>query len=63
MVDAAQIRASEDLVRIIRQMQDMWIFGKLDAIPDVPQNESQREDLVKLASQLIQGAIEGQNGN
>jgi hypothetical protein len=54
-----QIRASEDLVRIIRQMQEMWIFGKLDSIPDVPQTESQREDLVKLASDLIQGAIDG----
>jgi hypothetical protein len=46
-------------------MQEMWIFGKLDSIPDVPETESQREDLVKLASQLIQGAIDsdGRNGS
>jgi hypothetical protein len=44
-------------------MQEMWIIGKLDSIPDVPQTESQREDLVKLASQLIQDAIDGDGVN
>jgi hypothetical protein len=44
-------------------MQEMWIFGKLDSIPDEPQSESQREDLVKLASQLIQDAIDGVSSN
>jgi len=47
-----KIRASEDLLRLIRQMQEMWLFGKLDMVPG-KEEEKEEADLVELASQVI----------
>jgi hypothetical protein len=29
-----QIRAAEDLISLVRQMQELWVFGRLDPAKD-----------------------------
>jgi hypothetical protein len=53
-----QIRASEDLLTLIRQMQEIWLFGKLDTIGDSKVQEETERDakvIVGLLEQLKGG--------
>jgi hypothetical protein len=46
------VRGSEDLIRLIRHMQELWLFGKLDDVSEL-RDRSDDTDLVDLVSQMI----------
>ncbi|KAF2675507.1 hypothetical protein BT63DRAFT_420704 [Microthyrium microscopicum] len=47
------IRAAEGLTMTIRQMQEMWLFGKLDTVR--PQEEKEElDDILELVRKLIE---------
>ncbi|KAE9986309.1 hypothetical protein EG328_006041 [Venturia inaequalis] len=50
------IRASEELLMIIRQMQELWLFGKLDTVGTSALEARTEEDTKKVLDLLQQMA-------
>ena len=49
-----QITAAEDAQSLIRQLQEMWLFGKLDTIGDSKAQQQNDEDAKQIAALLKQ---------
>ena len=56
---AHQIRAAESLQVLIRQMQELWLFGQLDTL-DGPKSEVEMEGKVREVRELLGRVLEGQ---
>jgi len=48
----SMIRASEDLLALIRQMQEIWLFGKLDTLGRSEVEERTEQDAQKILELL-----------
>jgi len=55
-----QIRASEDLLTLIRQMQEVWLFGKLDTLGK-SEIEERTEEETKQILEMLQQLVEVKN--
>ena len=53
----AQIRAAEDVQTLIRQLQEMWLFGQLDTLGHSHAQQRTDED-AKAVAQLLQQLME-----
>lgn len=51
------IRAAQDILSLTRQMQETWLFGKLDTIGESKVERRTEED-VKVVAGLLGGMIE-----
>ena len=63
--DSVQVRAAEDVQRLIRQLQEMWLFGQLDTMGDSKAQQRTDEDtkaVAHLLKQLLERQREGANG-
>jgi len=56
----AQIRASEDVLSLIRQMQELWLFGQLNTLSQTNLDNKADERATEVAS-LLQKLIEARS--
>jgi hypothetical protein len=49
-----QIKTTQDLSTLIRDLQELWLFGGLDTLSDPADEEANREKAVRVA-QVIEG--------
>lgn len=54
-----QIRASEDILTLTRQMKEMWLFGQLNTLSESHAEEKTEEDARAVAA-LLQKLVDGQ---
>lgn len=59
LTDVSQVRAAEELQLLIRQMQEMWLFGQLNTLgeSDVQQ---QTDENAKVVGELLKKVLEMQ---
>ena len=60
--DSVQVRAAEDVQRLIRQLQEMWLFGQLDTMGDSKAQQRTDED-AKAVADLLKQLLERQQGS
>ena len=63
MLTVSQIRASEDLLTLTRQMQELWVFGKLDTLRKTDAKDETTGDVkavAEMVTKMLKKRDEGQ---
>lgn len=59
LTDVSQVRAAEELQLLIRQMQEMWLFGQLDTLGE-SEVQRQTDENAKVVGELLGKVLEMQ---
>lgn len=56
-----QVRAAQDLTTLVRDLQELWLFGSLDTLADPRDEEENRRRAVEIARlvEKLSGVREG----
>jgi hypothetical protein len=52
IADCAQVKAAEDFQALIRQLQEMWLFGQLDTMGE-SKVQQQTDENAKVVAELL----------
>jgi hypothetical protein len=50
--DEFQVRSAEDIATLIRDLQEIWLFGGLDTLTDPVDAQAERDKALSLAAQI-----------
>ncbi|KAF2751252.1 hypothetical protein M011DRAFT_473757 [Sporormia fimetaria CBS 119925] len=49
---AALVKDAEDLITLIRELKELWLFGSLNTLTDPGDRQAQEEKALKIAAQI-----------